>query len=57
MRRYIIYITKYNYKIDKYEEISFKVRTNRIEDIIGQIIEKADYPIVKIDYEEIKKNG
>lgn len=57
MKRYIIYITKYNYKIDKYEEISFKVRTNRIEDIIGQIIEKADYPIVKIDYEEIKKNG
>ena len=57
MRRYIIYITKYNYKIDRYEEISFKVRTNRIEDIIGQILEKADYPIIKIDYMEIKRNG
>lgn len=55
MKRYIIYITKYNYKIDRYEEVSFKFHTNRIEEKIGYILEHSHYPIIKIDYEEIKK--
>ena len=57
MRLYKIYITKYNFKEDRYEEISFHFHTNRIEEKIGYILEHSHYPIIKIDYEEIQKNG
>lgn len=55
MKKYMIYITKYNFKEDRYEEISFKYTTNQIEYVIGYILDNTKYHIVKIDYEEITK--
>lgn len=53
MRKWKIYITKYDFKKDKYIEKSFIVTTNRIEEIIGMILQKESH-IIKIDYKEIK---